>query len=96
MQIALMHELICIICKLGVSRFKCDFLKFLFGQLSLAGTEDILVTEHARKLGFAAIYSENISTGSVFSFFVSLIFYLLYTQFCSGKIVKIWFCGEKI
>ena len=57
MQIAMMHELICMICKLGVSSSKCDFL-ILFQKHSLAVTEDILVTEHARKLGFAAIYQK--------------------------------------
>ena len=43
MQITLMRELICIVCKLGVSRFKCDFLKIWFRQHSLAVPEDILV-----------------------------------------------------
>ena len=79
MQIAFMHELICIICKLGVSRFKCDFLRILFRQHLLAVTGHILVTKHDRKLGFVAFNSENISTGrnrALFLFLSFLFFYM--------------------
>ena len=55
MQIALMHELISVIGKLGVFMFECDILKIFFRQHPLAVTEDILVTEHGRKLGCATI-----------------------------------------
>ena len=78
MKIALLHELVCIICKLGVFRFKCDFLQILFRQQ---------VTELARKLGFTAIYSGNISTCSD----RALVFYfcLSYFVICS-KICILW------
>ena len=74
MQIAFMHELICIICKLGVSRFKYDFLRILFQQRSLAVTGHILVMKHDRKLGFVAFNSENISTGRNRALFSSFVF----------------------
>ena len=77
MQIALMHELICMICKLGISRFKCDFLRILFRQHSLSVTGHILVTKHDRKLGFVAFNSKNISTGCNRALFSIYVFHIL-------------------
>ena len=69
--------------EIGVSKFKCDFLTILFWQHSLAVTEDILVTEHARKLGFAAVYAENISTGSDRALFLFLSLLFISSKICS-------------
>ena len=81
---------------------KCDFLKMLFRQHSLAVTEAILVREHMLESWGKKQYTKKI----FYRLGKSLFFYLpppplIFTcskignfRFLFGKIVKIWFCGK--